>query len=279
MAYTNKRNDQTPTRTLRNENKPESRISLATHNTDETPKNSVYLEDYSYTVQQAQKIKLASLGRLAASIAHEIRNPLGATSHAAQLLMESEDLTNADERMSQIIVNNCNRVNEIVENTLSLSRRKEPSFEQIELSTWVRNHLDVAFIESKTFIHYHPESDSILTRFDPSQLRQVLTNLIQNALFHSDKLHGTAYVEITSGLTKNRGRPFLEVRDNGAGVPADKINQIFDPFFTTTEKGSGLGLYISKELAEINHARLSYSRTENNLSCFRLDFQHHQRIR
>jgi len=257
----------------------EIRVSVASISLEDSPKNIYYLEDYSSTVQQAQKIKLASLGRLAASIAHEIRNPLGATSHAAQLLRESDELNDADTRMSEIILNNCNRVNEIVENTLSLSRRKAPAFEQINLGAWLVPYIESNYPSCKSFIKLTETEDDIFVRFDPSHLRQVLDNLIQNGLYHSENQNSEPYVELAIGKTKNRHRAFLEVRDNGAGVPTEKIHQIFEPFFTTTEKGSGLGLYICKELAEINHASLRYERSNDSFSCFRLDFQHHQRIR
>lgn len=263
---------------IRSQSGTEIRASVANLGSGDDPKSIYYLEDYSSVTQHAQQMKLASLGRLAASIAHEIRNPLGAVSHAAQLLIESDKIDAADKRMTEIILGNCDRVNDIVENTLALSRRKEPTFEKIHLNAFFTEYIESTYKALTEAIHIKIDNEPIFIRFDLTHLRQILGNLIENGLHHSKELNGQSWVEIEVGLLDNKERPYIIVRDNGAGVPADKINHIFDPFFTTEEKGSGLGLYISRELAEINHARLSYSRLEQ-LSCFRLDFQHYQRIR
>jgi len=264
---------------IRSRNGTEIRISIATLNSGEYPKNICYLENYSNVTQHAQQIKLASLGRLAASIAHEIRNPLGAVSHAAQLLLESEDLSSADERMTEIILGNCNRVNEIIENTQVLSRRKEPKFEPLDVSIWIEDYLNSSHAANRHSVHLKVLDQPLPVRFDPTHLRQILGNLIENGLRHSNSNESQKWVEVEIGLIQNGGKPYIKINDNGGGVPTDKINHIFEPFFTTEDKGSGLGLYISKELAEINHATLTYKRTSNKLTCFRLDFQHHQRIR
>ena len=264
---------------IRSQRGTEIRVSVATLNSGDLPKSICYLEDYSSVTQHAQQIKLASLGRLAASIAHEIRNPLGAVSHAAQLLLESDELSGGDERMTQIILSNCKRVNDIVENTLALSRRKEPEFEQIELASWLRDYIRTSHSANQNDIEITILNEPLLVRVDPTHLRQILSNLIVNGLHHSRASGNPLWLEIEAGTAKSGQRPFIAIKDNGKGVPADKINHIFEPFFTTEDKGSGLGLYISRELAEINHATLSYKRTRNELSCFRLDFQHHQRIR
>ena len=265
------------------------RVNVAHLETEGIPKNIFYLDDYSTIKQQAQQLKLASLGRLAGSIAHEIRNPLGAMSHAAQLLAESDELQDTDKRMTEIILNNSDRVNNIVENTLAMSRRKEPHPQQILITPWIeefisdfRNSFQEELLEGQ-----HEENQKITVifsqgdirvKFDPTHLRQILTNLIDNGLRYSELATGEASVEIRVGIHKLSDKAFIEIIDTGEGVDNHRLNEIYEPFYTTDDKGSGLGLYISKELVEINHASLHYQRTADQKSCFRIDFPHHQRM-
>ncbi|WP_370977751.1 PAS domain-containing sensor histidine kinase [Agaribacterium sp. ZY112] len=255
------------------------RISNAYLNMGENEEQTIfYIEDYGNVLQHAQQLKLASLGRLTASIAHEIRNPLGALSHAAQLLNESEALPKAEQRMTEIILNNSARVNEIIENTLDLSRRKEPSPEQLNLATWLPHFINDNQAHNQGSIDLHVHSSQLLTKFDPTHLSQILSNLVDNGLRHSQIETGKAQVEIHANVMNNDEKAYIEVIDVGGGISEDKQNIIFEPFYTTEDKGSGLGLYISKELAEINNANLSYQRN-NKQSCFRIDFSHYQRMR
>lgn len=255
------------------------RVNIAHLETGGIPKNIFYLEDYASIKQYAQQLKLASLGRLAARIAHEIRNPLGALSHAAQLLDESDAMSKTDRRMTEIIIGNSGRVNEIIENTLALSRRKEPNFEQINLAEWLPTYIDEAQVQTKQHIHLTITDNNLKTRFDLTHLRQVLSNLIDNGLRYSKEKTGEPWLSIEAGMMNSDEKPYIEIKDNGQGIPSDKISEIYEPFYTTNEKGSGLGLYICKELVEMNHASLHYKRTADNLSCFRVDFSHHQRMR
>lgn len=257
----------------------EIRVNVAHLETGDIPKNIFYLEDYSSIKQYAQQLKLASLGRLAARIAHEIRNPLGALSHASQLLAESHAIEATDKRMTEIIQSNCGRVNEIVENTLALSRRKEPQLELIDLAEWLPRYIDEAHYQQKDNIHLNIENASLLTRFDPTHLQQILANLIDNGLRYSGEINTVPWLELKVAMQSSDAKPYLEVKDNGKGIPQEKVPEIFEPFYTTSEKGSGLGLFISRELAEINHATLHYKRSADGLSCFRIDFSHHQRMR
>lgn len=257
----------------------EVRVSVANLVTGDIPKNIFYLEDYVAIKQQAQQLKLASLGRLAASIAHEIRNPLGAMSHAAQLLQESPTIETSDFRLTEIVLNNSSRVNDIVENTLAMSRRKEPQLELIDLSIWLQSFIEEYATPVDAHVSLTVLNTQLLTKFDPTHLRQILTNLITNGLHYSKQHTGEARVTVATGLMSNDDKVFVEVYDSGTGVPVENLQNIFDPFFTTNEKGSGLGLYICKELSEINHASLHYRRTPNKQTCFRIDFSHYQRMR
>ena len=257
----------------------EIRANVAELDTGDTQKYIFYLEDYLAITQHAQQLKLASLGRLAASIAHEIRNPLGAIAHAAQLLAESEKLTKADARLSDIIVSNSRRVNEIVENTLALSRRREPRPQLLELATWLPEFIEHSQTQYSDQIELRLKSKALRVRFDPAHLSQILSNLIENAVRFSRKSASKPEVIVEAGLIESDERVYIEVRDNGEGINPDDLAHIYEPFFTRDERGSGLGLYISRELAEINHASMHYYRSAEHMSCFRLNLSHYQRMR
>lgn len=238
----------------------------------------VFLDDTAVVSQRAQQLKLASLGRLTASIAHEIRNPLGAISHAGQLLEESDSLPSADQRLIEIIRNNSVRVNEIVENVLQLSRRQSAHPKEIHLLPWLEEFAD-------EFQHYHalsPENllvviqpDDTVVRADPGQLRQVLTNLCNNALSHFDRDRTELRLQLRGGTSPDVGSAFLEIRDNGPGIGSEVTRQIFEPFFTTRASGSGLGLYIAKELCEANRLMLEHISPPAGGCCFRISFPKH----
>jgi len=254
------------------------RISFATLETQEAKRIIMYMEDYRSLAQQAQHLKLASLGRLTASIAHEVRNPLGAISHAAQLLSEADYLNNADNRLIEIILQHSERVNQIIENTLTISRRKEPKPKIIELAEWLPHFINEYKAVNKVDVNFSINTASLSAKFDPTHLAQVITNLCDNGVRFSEHESGEPRVAINAGISDNDGTAFIEIIDDGPGVKNEMLEQIFDPFYTTDEKGSGLGLYISKELCEINQASLYFKRTEANKSCFRIDCTHHQRM-
>ena len=235
----------------------------------------VILEDTSIMNQQAQHLKMTALGRLTASIAHEIRNPLGAISHAAQLLAESNHLDMADQRLTQIIRENSVRTNTIIENVMQLTRRDQAKPETIELKTWLQNFLQEFArnhnIEANEVgLDIAPADTSVV--FDPSHLHQILSNLCQNALKHGVSAEGVARFELRGGLMRESRGPFLDVIDYGPGISPELADQIFEPFFTTATKGTGLGLYIAKELSEANQAHLDYVPVPAGGSCFRITF-------
>ncbi|ENA33285.1 MULTISPECIES: sensor histidine kinase [Pseudomonas] len=239
----------------------------------------IFLENISRIAQQAQQLKLASLGRLTAGIAHEIRNPLGAISHAAQLLQESEALDQHDLRLAQIIQDHSRRMNIIIENVLQLSRRRQAEPQLLDLKYWVHRFAGEfrTTLREQQFVYVQTTSGTIQTRMDPSQLTQVLTNLVQNGLRHSSKLHGKGQVWLDLFRDPDSDLPILDVIDDGPGVPEDQITNLFEPFFTTESKGTGLGLYISRELCESNQARLDYRQQEQG-GCFRITFAHPRKL-
>ncbi|WP_338522610.1 ATP-binding protein [Pseudomonas batumici] len=239
----------------------------------------VFLEDLSQIAQQAQQLKLAALGRLTAGIAHEIRNPLGAISHAAQLLQESELMPEADRRLTQIIQDQSKRLNLVIENVLQLSRRRPTQPQLLDLNEWLQ-----AFVgewrehaRPNQCLHLQIDDKSLQTRADPLQLAQVLNNLLENGLRYSAQLHELAQVWLTLSEDPNNGLPTLEVLDDGPGVAPEQRQHLFEPFFTTESKGTGLGLYLSRELCESNQARLDYSVRQGG-SCFRITFAHARKL-
>ncbi|MBV1907627.1 MAG: PAS domain-containing sensor histidine kinase [Pseudomonadales bacterium] len=240
----------------------------------------IFLEDTAEMQQQAQQLKLAELGRLSANIAHEIRNPLGAISHAAQLLGESSNLDAADTRLTEIIYNHCKRMNDVVENILNLSRRGQPNPVRINLLEWVIDFTE-QFNEtndqtSDIQIEVHPANTEI--RIDPSQLSQVITNLVTNGLRYSRIVEGQSKIRLEGGIDETTDRPYLSVIDFGPGIEESLIPNLFEPFFTTEASGTGLGLYLARELSEANQARLTYSKDSADGSCFRVTFAHPDRI-
>ncbi|NIR30743.1 MAG: PAS domain-containing protein [Gammaproteobacteria bacterium] len=231
----------------------------------------MFLEDSSAMTQRAQQLKLASLGRLTASIAHEIRNPLAAISHAGQLLSESSGLSRGDRRLTGIIQDNSHRMNTVIENVLRLSRRKPAAPRTFLLEDWLEDFLD-DYVESTSVardrFRVQAAAADVRVRVDPSQLRQVVWNLCDNGFRHSDS---GGLIELHAGIHPESGRPYLDVVDNGRGISAESTEHIFEPFFTTEPNGTGLGLYIARELCEGNQASLSHIPTEEGCR-FRITF-------
>jgi two-component system sensor histidine kinase PilS (NtrC family) len=250
--------------------------SFAALNRGDQRQTLIFLEDLSQITQQAQQLKLAALGRLTASIAHEIRNPLGAVSHAAQLLHESEELSTPDRRLGQIILDQSRRINLVIENVLQLSRGRESQPKLLDLRHWLETF--VADIRRSAPPHQltHTEigQGMLTTRMDPEQLTQVVTNLLQNGLRYSGKVHDVAQVWLKLFHDPKSDLPTLEVIDDGPGVAQQHLSKIFEPFFTTESKGTGLGLYLSRELCESNQAHLNYSPRQGGGSCLRITFAH-----
>lgn len=234
----------------------------------------IFLEDAGVMNARVQQSKLASLGRLSASIAHEIRNPVGAMSHAGQLLAESEALGDDDLRLTEIICGNAERVSHIIDNVLQLSRRESSRPKLLQLEPWLKEFVDefvrtLELREGELTILEIP--DGLAVRMDPSHLRQVLWNLCDNAVKYASETGGIL-VELRAGVTGQNGRPYLEVLDQGHGVDPDNLDKIFEPFYTDKHGGTGLGLYISKELCELNRASLDAQPRSGGGSVFRVVF-------
>lgn len=243
----------------------------------------VILEDLRREHASAQQLKLASLGQLTASIAHEIRNPLAAISQASQLLMEDMaelDAKNAasdnqessssyldmagNHELYKMIFSQTKRVNRIIEDVLKLSRQQKANQQSIVLAEWLPVFLENYFKGHDVFLHVKTQP---IISFDTHQLEQVLINLINNGLRHSSYAHPHAYVEIEVYCVDND--VIIDALDGGTGVKAEELQHLFNPFFTTDQKGTGLGLYLSQAFCEANQARLLYV-PEHEKTCFRL---------
>jgi len=235
----------------------------------------IFLEDTSLIADRVQQAKLAALGRLSASIAHEIRNPLGAMSHAGQLLAESPNIGKDEQRLTDIIRVNARRVSQIVESVLALSRRGQTRPERLQLGPWTedftREFVQTLELDEGT-VRVIDSPPNIEVQMDPTHLHQILWNLCDNAVKYASVVAGAIAVELTCGLLEPSGRPFLEVADRGPGIKPDKVEQIFEPFYTGQPGGTGLGLYISRELADRNGATLRYHARPGGGSAFRIVF-------
>jgi two-component system sensor histidine kinase PilS (NtrC family) len=234
----------------------------------------VFLEDLTALDDRIHQTRLAALGRLSASIAHEIRNPVGAISHAAQLLGEDADLSEASRRMSDIIRANTERVSTIIGNVQQLARRESTRPERMPLAEWltdfVQEFVSTGGHESGQLAAEAPDPD-LEVRVDPSHLRQILWNLCENAFRYSVRTSDDK-VELRIGRLGGSERPFLEVLDRGPGIDSTITDRIFEPFFTSRTSGTGLGLFIARELAQCNRALLVYEPRAGGGSVFRIVF-------
>jgi two-component system, NtrC family, sensor histidine kinase PilS len=225
---------------------------------DENSPIVIFLEDASRVRSQAQQMKLVALGRLTASIAHEIRNPLSSINHAAELLQEDAGRSDADKRLLSIIQENSHRLDRMVQEVLYLNRRDRAHPEAIEAQTCLTQFVHDFCANEKIAPGIISLDVTARKRmiFDRSHFDQILWNLVRNAVRHGKKQPGSVIVSAHDHLQGHLVE--LSVEEDGPGVPVDSLPHLFEPFFTTDNQGTGLGLYIARELAEVNNARLEY---------------------
>jgi two-component system sensor histidine kinase PilS (NtrC family) len=219
----------------------------------------VILNDESVISRRALELSANSLAKLSGSIAHEIRNPLAALTHAAQLLDESPSITLNDMRLTNIILDQSKRMNGIVENILQLSRQEQSRPEPVELNAFLKSLAD-EFRSSQGASHLGfdllIEVGKTLVVFDKSQLHQCLWKLLDNTIHHASvKRAPHALLKMRKDVSA--GYCVITVEDNGPGIPNSRIADIFEPFYTTRKEGSGLGLYVARQLCEANQAELT----------------------
>ena len=235
----------------------------------------IFIEDATQIAQRFQQVKLASLGRLTASIAHEIRNPLAAINHAGQLLDETTK-NEADTKLTAIINAQAKRLNGIVENVLQLSRQQRGTPEVINLLRWLTQFRS-EFISTHNLQAYQIQitivPDTIEILFDATQLHQVMWNLCSNAIHHSNMEQSNLMINIHGEIDPIVNQPYIDITDNGSGIDKETQTHIFDPFFTTSTTGTGLGLYITKEVIETNRAKIRHISPPTGGTCFRIVFQ------
>ncbi|MEI7574349.1 MAG: ATP-binding protein [Methylotenera sp.] len=218
----------------------------------------IFIQDVSQLQSKAQQAKLAALGRLTANIAHEIRNPLSAISHANQLLQEEERISTATTRILQIIEDNIQRIDQIIKDVLKLNRRNRTDLEEVNLNEFLTDfYAQFCAVEKIPNAHFQlvPLLQKQIIAFDKSHLTQILWNLCKNGWEHGKKQNNSLCLDCPdideNGLS-------IQIKDDGNGIAEKDRSRLFEPFFTTKTSGNGLGLYISRELAEANGASLQY---------------------
>jgi len=217
----------------------------------------IFIEDWSQMQTQAHQVKLAALGRLTANIAHEIRNPLSAISHANQLLQEEEDNNPATTRMLQIIADNVQRLDQIIKDVLELNRRDRTNQELIQLENFMTDFYTQFCAVEKIPAHCFKltlQNSNTMIAFDRRHLNQILWNLCKNGWRHSKNVENS--LKLTVLTSTKRQDVQIEITDDGKGIPESVRSHLFEPFFTTEKSGTGLGLYIARELADANGAVL-----------------------
>lgn len=241
----------------------------------------MFIDDISKIQQHAQQLKLASLGQLTASIAHEVRNPLGAVSHAAQLLEEST-ASDEDRKLTRIIRQQAKRCSRIIDSIMAVSRGNASNITRVDIVTWLPGLIETYQIDKDCVIELDTPAE-LLISFDLNQLTQILTNLFDNGLRYSLSAMGENRILLRADSDSD-GLPLLDIIDYGPGVAEENIEHLFEPFFTTETTGSGLGLYICRELCQANQARLSYishcnrsAKHGSDRHCFRINFAHPDR--
>lgn len=234
----------------------------------------IFLENLTEMRAQVQQAKLASIGRLTASIAHEIRNPLAAMMNAAQLLSEAQDAKATDRRLVEIIYKQGKRLNSTIDNVLQLSRRAPPNRSMIPLAQW----LPVFVAEwreqqgpNRGEVGLEIEGAAVEVLFDVDHLRQILDNLLRNAVEQASREGKAPYLWLRTGRDQSH-HPFLEVADNGPGVDPQMRERLFEPFATSSTHGTGLGLYLTREICEANQARIHLNEEATGGACFRIAF-------
>jgi two-component system sensor histidine kinase PilS (NtrC family) len=220
----------------------------------------IFLNDNNVVARRAVELSVNSLAKLSGSIAHEIRNPLAALNHASQLLEESPQIRLAEMRLINIIQNHAKRMNGIVENILQLSRREQSRPELVPLHVFLpefANEFQTSQVNRALEFQANLASDETYVLYDKSQLSQCLWKLLDNAVDHASRDKSIPRVKLA--LTRDEGSGFciITVADNGPGISKAQLSKIFEPFYTTRKEGSGLGLYIARQLCEANQAELT----------------------
>jgi two-component system sensor histidine kinase PilS (NtrC family) len=244
---------------------------------------------FSEALARQRGVDLANLSELNEYIVQHLRESIVVVdaddrvrlmnSSAALLLGAPVDchdmqLADASKGLTEIIRTHAERVSHIIDNVLRLSRRESSRPERFMLAPWLD---DFAQEFTRTLELREGElsiaevAENLEIRMDPSHLRQVMWNLCDNAVKYASETGGIM-VELQAGQTRRTGQPYLEVLDHGLGIEPQTVDKIFEPFYTDRSGGTGLGLYISRELCELNRATLVFQPRETGGSIFRIVF-------
>ncbi len=220
----------------------------------------LFLNDNNVVARRAVELSVSDLAKLSGSIAHEIRNPLAALNHASQLLEESPQIRLSEMRLIHIIQNHAKRMNGIVENILQLSRREQSHPELVPLHTFLpefANEFQTSQVNRSLDFQAFVEPEETYVLYDKSQLSQCLWKLLDNAVDHASREKAIPRVRLALNRDEESGFCIITVADNGPGISQNQLSKIFEPFYTTRKEGSGLGLYIARQLCEANQAELT----------------------
>ena len=220
----------------------------------------VFLTDNNVVARRAVELSVNSLAKLSGSIAHEIRNPLSALNHASQLLEESPQIRLAEMRLIHIIQNHAKRMNGIVENILQLSRREQSQPDVVPLHMFLPDfamEFETSKVNHSLEFTTAFDADEAYVLYDKGQLHQCLWKLLDNASDHASRHNMTPKVTLRLKTDEESGFCVITIADNGPGIKEDQIEKIFEPFYSTRKEGSGLGLYIARQLCEANQAELT----------------------
>ncbi len=248
------------------------RTNIGESSTDEKKPGStlIFLEDASAAAQQAQLMKMASLGTLTASIAHEIRNPLAAITTAGELLSETDGLPSESLALTEIIGRHGSRLNRIVEEILEMGKIKPFNPQSFDLAKWLTQ-----FAQDFCLTHGLDETalavtvnEELKTTFDLDQFHQVVWNITENGLQHCNRDLPLPWITLSAQRSRSGSQTLVEIKDQGNGVAAEQLAELFTPFFTERDGGTGLGLYVARELCSANHAELACTTIAPEGACF-----------
>ena len=233
----------------------------------------IQIEPTDIVNMRAQQEKLVALGRLTAAIAHEIRNPMASIYQASQLLGEQEGVTPIENKLINMINNNVQRANRIITDVLVLARKNELERKYFKLPLFLDEVLDEFLVEYPNLkdsitVDIAPDVSRVL--FEMSILRQMITNLLNNAIIHSGRSEDELKIMIEAEMKGET--PVLSIYDNGQGLTENVKQHLFEPFFTTHKNGTGLGLYITKELCLSNGGLIQYVEVDEEKHGFRIVF-------
>lgn len=233
---------------------------------DNVPLLLIFMRSAAEIAEESHAAKLVALGQLTANLAHEIRNPLSAISHANELLLEST-IDETDLQLQEIVSHNVRRINRMIEEILSLNKRDRIERKSLSLKTYLKNFLTEFMLSTPNSIgclKINMLADVDYHIFvDEGHLHQILNNLMNNAWKYSKQNENAIRIAVSRRDNGYSKEVLIAIHDNGEGVPSKLQKKIFEPFFTTSNDGTGLGLYVARELAQANHGDLIYSASNN----------------